>query len=153
MDLERRSRVHGALADPSRLRIVDTLSLGDASPKELQAMLGMPSNLLAHHLHVLEGAGLLFRHRSQSDRRRSYLRLVPSALDGLLLLRGAIGGIGTSPGAEPLSPWPMPWLRRTFNPWVVSSALLATFGAVVAWAAAGSIVRGQQATKSRTPTP
>jgi protein-tyrosine-phosphatase len=82
-DVERRVRLHAALADPARLRIVDTLCLGDMSPTELQAMLAMSSNLLAHHLNVLEREGLLVRSRSEADRRRSYLRLVPSALQGL----------------------------------------------------------------------
>jgi protein-tyrosine-phosphatase len=82
--LERRARVHAALADPSRLRVVDALSLGDASPSELQRFLGVPSNLLAHHLQVLEREGLVRRHRSEADRRRSYLTLVRSSLDGLL---------------------------------------------------------------------
>ena len=60
--------------------------------------------------------------------------LIPaSGLDGLLLLRGAIGGLGTSPGAGPPMPWPMPWLRRVFNPWVVSVGLLLTFIAIMAW--------------------
>ena len=58
-----------------------------------------------------------------------------SALDGLLLLRAAIGGLGTSPGAGPPMPWPMPWLRRVFNPWVVSVGLLATFVAIAVWLA------------------
>jgi protein-tyrosine-phosphatase len=80
-DLERRATMHAALADPARLRITDTLADGDASPSQLGAMLGMPSNLLAHHLHVLENAGIVARHRSQGDRRRTYLRLVPGALD------------------------------------------------------------------------
>ena len=75
--------MHAALADPSRLRIVDTLGVGDASPSELAAMLAMPSNLLAHHLRVLEEAGLLTRSRSEGDKRRSYLRLVPEILDEL----------------------------------------------------------------------
>jgi protein-tyrosine-phosphatase/DNA-binding HxlR family transcriptional regulator len=80
-DLERRAAVHAALADPARLRITDVLADGDASPSELAAMLAVPSNLLAHHLHVLENAGIIARHRSQGDRRRTYLRLVPGALD------------------------------------------------------------------------
>jgi ArsR family transcriptional regulator, arsenate/arsenite/antimonite-responsive transcriptional repressor / arsenate reductase (thioredoxin) len=80
-DLERRAAVHAALADPARLLIADTLADGDASPSELAGMLAMPSNLLAHHLRVLEEAGLVTRHRSEGDRRRSYLRLVPSVLD------------------------------------------------------------------------
>jgi protein-tyrosine-phosphatase/DNA-binding transcriptional ArsR family regulator len=81
---EARARVHTALADSSRVRIVDRLTDGDASPAELQALLQMPSNLLAHHLRVLEDAGLLSRHRSEADRRRSYLRLLRAPLDGLL---------------------------------------------------------------------
>ena len=79
--LERRAAVHAALADTARLRITDALADGDASPSELAAMVGMQSNLLAHHLHVLENAGIVARHRSQGDRRRTYLRLVPAALD------------------------------------------------------------------------
>ena len=81
--LARRAAVHAALADPARLRITDALGDGDASPKELGAMLAMPSNLLAHHLHVLEQAGIITRRRSEGDRRRTYLQLVPGALDSL----------------------------------------------------------------------
>lgn len=75
--------MHAALADPARLRIVDTLSEGDAAPSELAAMLVMPSNLLAHHLRTLEAVGLVTRRRSEADRRRSYVRLVPDTLDAL----------------------------------------------------------------------
>ena len=83
-DLDRRVRVHAALADSTRLRITDHLADGDASPVELQALLGIPSNLLAHHLGVLGDVGLTARHRSEADRRRSYLRLLPDAFGGLL---------------------------------------------------------------------
>jgi len=72
--------VHAALGDPARLRIVDLLLLGDASPSELAAQLTMSSNLLAHHLKVLETAGVVSRHRSEGDRRRTYLRLATGAL-------------------------------------------------------------------------
>jgi ArsR family transcriptional regulator, arsenate/arsenite/antimonite-responsive transcriptional repressor / arsenate reductase (thioredoxin) len=81
--LARRAAVHAALADPARLAITDTLLAGDASPSELAGMLAMPSNLLAHHLHVLEQAGVITRRRSEGDRRRTYLRLIPGALDPL----------------------------------------------------------------------
>ena len=81
--IERRARLHGALADPGRLRIVDALGLGDASPSELSSLLQMPSNLLAHHLKVLDAAGLVTRRRSDGDARKSYVRLRP---EGLLLL-------------------------------------------------------------------
>jgi protein-tyrosine-phosphatase/DNA-binding HxlR family transcriptional regulator len=79
--LEARAAVHAALGDPARLRIVDLLLFGDASPRELAAELGMPSNLLAHHLNVLEAAGVIARRRSEGDRRRTYLRLVTNAVN------------------------------------------------------------------------
>jgi protein-tyrosine-phosphatase len=82
-EVERRAALHRALGDPARLAIVDSLVLGDASPSVLQASLGMSSNLLAHHVDVLAGAGVLRRVRSEGDRRRSYLTLVAGALDGL----------------------------------------------------------------------
>jgi protein-tyrosine-phosphatase len=82
-DFRARVAKHAALADPARLRIVDLLTLGDLSPTELQAELGMPSNLLSHHLRTLEAAGLATRHRSEADKRRSYIRLATGALDGL----------------------------------------------------------------------
>ena len=75
--------MHAALADPARLAVTDALLAGDASPSELAAMLAMPSNLVAHHLHVLEQAGVIARRRSEGDRRRTYLRLVPGTLDSL----------------------------------------------------------------------
>ena len=64
------------------------LADGDASPSELAAALAMPSNLLSHHLRVLEDAGIVARHRSQGDRRRTYLRLNPGALEPLSGLPG-----------------------------------------------------------------
>jgi protein-tyrosine-phosphatase/DNA-binding transcriptional ArsR family regulator len=69
------------LADPGRLAIVDHLLLADASPTELQLLLSMPSNLVAHHLKVLAEAGIVERSRSEADRRRTYLRLNHDALE------------------------------------------------------------------------
>jgi protein-tyrosine-phosphatase len=82
-DVAGRAAVHAALADPARLQIIDTLGAGDTSPSELAAMLAMGSNLLAHHLHVLQQAGLITRRRSDGDRRRTYLQLIPGALETL----------------------------------------------------------------------
>lgn len=82
-DFSARVAKHAALADPARLRIIDLLTVGDFSPTELQAELSMPSNLLSHHLRTLESAGLTTRHRSEADRRRSYIRLADGAIDGL----------------------------------------------------------------------
>ncbi|WP_258803198.1 ArsR family transcriptional regulator [Pseudarthrobacter sp. NS4] len=80
----RRVARHAALADAGRLRIVDLLTLGDLSPSELQSELGMPSNLLSHHLRILEEAGLVARQRSEADRRRNYIQLLAGGLDGLM---------------------------------------------------------------------
>ena len=44
----------------------------------------MSSNLLAHHLKVLEDASFVTRRRSDGDHRRTYLRLVRSAMSDLL---------------------------------------------------------------------
>jgi len=70
-----RARVHAALGEPARLAIADCLALGDASPTEIGRALGLPSNLLAHHLNLLEQAGVVERSRSEGDHRRTYLRL------------------------------------------------------------------------------
>lgn len=79
--LELRAAMHAALADPARLRMLDLLTFGDLSPTELLRELpGMTSNLLAHHLKVLERAGIVSRTRSEGDGRRMYVRLNPRAL-------------------------------------------------------------------------
>lgn len=82
-DLERRARRHAALSDPARLAIVDELVLSDRSPVELGSELAMESNLLAHHLDVLDRAGLVVRRRSSGDGRRRYVQLERTALVGL----------------------------------------------------------------------
>ncbi len=70
-----RAAVFAALGEPVRLALVDRLATGDASPGELAADISLGSNLLAHHLRVLEDAGITRRVRSEGDRRRSYVQL------------------------------------------------------------------------------
>lgn len=82
-----RAAVHAALGEPVRLAIVDELAASDRSPKELGERLGIPSNLLAHHLDVLEAVGLIKRSASAGDGRRKYIRL-----DHRPLANPAIGG-------------------------------------------------------------
>lgn len=74
-ELARRARVHAALGEPARLAIADRLVPGDASPGELGAALGLATNLLAHHLRVLQDAGVIRRIQSEGDRRRTYVQL------------------------------------------------------------------------------
>jgi protein-tyrosine-phosphatase/DNA-binding HxlR family transcriptional regulator len=81
--LAERARIYAALGDTARLAIVDTLVAGDAAPGELGAAMDLPTNLVAHHLKVLEDAGLVVRTRSEGDRRRTYVRLRPDALTAI----------------------------------------------------------------------
>lgn len=73
--LHERARRHAALGDEKRLLIVDHLAPGDRTVSELSRLAGMPGNLLAHHLDVLEEAGLIERRVSQGDHRRRYVAL------------------------------------------------------------------------------
>lgn len=89
-DVARRAEVHAALGDPARVQMVDALALGDRSPGELGSLLRLPTNLLAHHLNVLERVGAVARTRSEHDRRRTYVRLVPGALAGVAAVSPAV---------------------------------------------------------------
>jgi ArsR family transcriptional regulator, arsenate/arsenite/antimonite-responsive transcriptional repressor / arsenate reductase (thioredoxin) len=82
-ELERRAKIHAALGDPVRLRIVDSLQISDASPTELAGMLNVPSNLFAHHIQVLVSAGVVSRQHSEGDGRRTYLHLEQDTLESL----------------------------------------------------------------------
>lgn len=84
MDRNERARRFAALGDPVRLGIVELLEVQDLSPQALAEALEVPSNLLAHHLRVLEEAGLVERHQSEGDRRRSYVHLCDDVLTTLL---------------------------------------------------------------------
>lgn len=83
MELADRAKAYAALGDESRLAIVELLAHGDLAPSELGAKIGLPTNLMAHHLQLLEAAGLILRRRSEGDGRRSYVRRTP-ACDRLL---------------------------------------------------------------------
>ena len=82
--LSDRAARHGALADPVRLALVDELAVSDRSPLELRRLVGIASNLLAHHLDVLEGVGMISRSRSSGDGRRRYVHLRRESFDGLV---------------------------------------------------------------------
>ena len=83
MDIERRASIHAALGEPVRLAIVEDLSVTDRSPKDLGQLFDLPTNLLAHHLDVLESAGWIARFTSAGDRRRRYVRLLREPLTTL----------------------------------------------------------------------
>ena len=97
--LDDRAARHAALGDPARLAIVDELVWSDRAPAELGRRLGLGSNLLAHHLAVLESAGLVDRSRSSGDGRRRYVHLRHGALADLVP-----GGPGSGAGRCPAEP-------------------------------------------------
>ena len=82
-DIATRAARHAALGDPARLSIVDELAVSDRAPVELRRLVGLESNLLAHHLDVLESVGMITRSRSTGDGRRRYVHLAHDSLDGL----------------------------------------------------------------------
>lgn len=81
MQVAERAQVHAALGDRHRLLMVDELLLSDRTFQELAFAAGLPGNLAAHHLGVLEAAGLIERHASEGDKRRRYISLRRDRLD------------------------------------------------------------------------
>ena len=53
------TNVLNALSEPNRLRIFAELMTGDSCNCELKENLGLPPNLLSHHLRVLSESGLV----------------------------------------------------------------------------------------------
>ena len=82
---EQRAQIFAALGDPIRLSIVEDLIVSDQSPQDFATRYDLPSNLLAHHLGVLDNAGLISRTASSGDRRRRYVSLQHDALSGVSL--------------------------------------------------------------------
>lgn len=83
MDIDERVRTHAALGDRHRLQVVDELLLGDRTFRELATAVALPTNAAAHHLAVLEAAGLIERRVSEGDHRRRYLTVRRDRLDGI----------------------------------------------------------------------
>lgn len=73
--MEARAAAHWALGDSRRLLVIDQLALSDRTVAELADTLRMAGNLLAHHLDLLEAAGLIERRISEGDHRRRYVSL------------------------------------------------------------------------------
>ncbi len=88
--VKQRAAVFAALGDPRRLEIAEELSRSDRTPGELVEKFEIGSALLAHHLDVLEEAGLIERTESHADRRKRFVRLVDGYrifIDGMVAPR------------------------------------------------------------------
>ncbi|MGH2484087.1 MAG: ArsR/SmtB family transcription factor [Candidatus Limnocylindria bacterium] len=68
--------VFSALADPTRRAILARLTEGDANVADLAAPFSMSQPAISRHLKVLEGAGLISRHR-RATARLSHLEADP----------------------------------------------------------------------------
>jgi ArsR family transcriptional regulator len=64
-----------ALSDPNRLRIFAALLRGVSCNGWLTEELGLPANLLSHHLKVLREAGLIQDRRDEVDGRWIYYQV------------------------------------------------------------------------------
>lgn len=69
--------VFKALADPTRLAVIERLSIGPASASELARPFDMALPSFMQHLGVLEEAGIVTSHKA--GRTRTY-QLAPAAL-------------------------------------------------------------------------
>ena len=58
-----------ALSEPNRLRIFAELMTGNSCNCELEERLGLPRNLLSHHLRALSKSGLVNSRRDAVDGR------------------------------------------------------------------------------------
>jgi DNA-binding transcriptional ArsR family regulator len=64
LSIERRAKVFKALADPTRLRIVEMLGNGgEMCGSEIADELGISLALLCHHWNTLEHAGLIKKRK------------------------------------------------------------------------------------------
>jgi DNA-binding transcriptional ArsR family regulator len=71
------------LGDPTRVRILDALTVGPLRTAELAAATGMTAAALSRHLNLLRKARLVVRSEVTDDGRGRAYRLQPAALDGL----------------------------------------------------------------------
>jgi len=97
-DLGRAARWFHALADETRLRIIESLADGEQCVCDLTGALDAGQSRLSFHLKTLKEAGIL------KDRRQGrwvYYSLNPEAVDALEGLIGALLGPGRAMAARP----------------------------------------------------
>lgn len=69
-----------ALSEPKRLQLFDMIARGYQCNCQLGDELGLPANLISHHLGVLRDAGLIESERDPLDARWVYYSVNLSAL-------------------------------------------------------------------------
>jgi DNA-binding transcriptional ArsR family regulator len=73
-------RVFAALADPTRLGVVQLLSDGPRRAGEIASLAGVSGPAMSRHLRVLLEAGLLLDERPTGDARARVFRLRPDSI-------------------------------------------------------------------------
>ena len=71
------------LADPTRLQILESLLDGVQCNCNIKEILGLPMNLISHHLKILREAGFVHAQRDPDDARWIYYQIEPEALETL----------------------------------------------------------------------
>lgn len=74
------ARLFRVLSEPNRLAIFDLLMQGVQCNCEIGKRLGLPMNLVSHHLRVLRNAGLVEAQREPTDARWVYYSVNKAAL-------------------------------------------------------------------------
>jgi DNA-binding transcriptional ArsR family regulator len=78
------------MADPTRRRIFLALMNGETCNCEMVGLLGLPQNLISHHLRQLRLAGLIRARRDAVDRRWIYYSVDQHALRAIHQEVGAL---------------------------------------------------------------
>ena len=84
-EVERSARIHKALSDPTRLKIIAYLEAGELCVCELIEALDKPQPTVSHHLFLLQAAGLI---KSRRQGRWILYSLNEEALVGFSLFPG-----------------------------------------------------------------
>ena len=90
--MSNRVKLLGALADPTRLRILAALRENELSVAELQEVLGVGQSRISNHLSLLKSVGLL---RDRREGQRVYYRRAEMGREIWSLAEGAAGELGT----------------------------------------------------------
>lgn len=104
LDYVRRASVLSALANPSRLMMIDSLSSGEKTVGELASEVALSLSTVSRHLGILRSAGLVLDRR---DGTRIYHRLAaPCVLEFFDCLEHVLEGCACGSGRTPCGSGP-----------------------------------------------
>jgi len=94
VNMEKLAEALQVVAEPTRLFILHLLMEGFQCNCELGEALGVPANLVSHHLRALREAGLVNVERDANDARWAYYSVNADALEELNRAYGAFFDLG-----------------------------------------------------------